>query len=115
MDLEDAASAREENRPQKQEKQPGDALTGSSKLVSGIMEKKMETTIVCRGYIGIMQKKMETTIVCRGYIGIMEKKMETSIVCRGYLGVMERRMDIYSMFIFLFQYPCITRSASLIP
>ena len=25
------------------------------------MEKKMETTIVCRGYFGIMEKKMETT------------------------------------------------------
>ena len=31
----------------------------------GIMEKKMETTLVYRGYIliGIMEKKMETTIV----------------------------------------------------
>ena len=45
----------------------------------GIMEKKMETTIVCWGYIGIMEKKMETTIVYWGYIGIMEKKMETTI------------------------------------
>ena len=25
------------------------------------MEKKMETTIVCWGYIGISEKKMETT------------------------------------------------------
>ena len=36
-----------------------------------------------RGYIGIMEKKMETTIVYwgyrGGYIGIMEKKMETTI------------------------------------
>ena len=41
------------------------------------------------GYIGIMEKKMETTIVWEvgfrvwglgsGYIGIMEKKMETTI------------------------------------
>ena len=29
--------------------------------------------------IGIMQKNMETTIVCWGYIGIMEKYMETTI------------------------------------
>ena len=28
----------------------------------GIVEKKMETTIVYKGYIGIMEKKMETTI-----------------------------------------------------
>ena len=49
----------------------------------------METTIVHRGYIGIMEKKMETTVVYwkikwkllfhRGYIGIMEKKMESPI------------------------------------
>ena len=36
------------------------------------------------GYLGIMEKKMETTImaymmgVYRGYIEIMEKKMETT-------------------------------------
>ena len=35
------------------------------------------------GYIGIMEQKMETTIVYRGYIGIMEKKMETTIM--GYI------------------------------
>ena len=29
------------------------------------------------GYIGIMENKMETTVVYWGYIGIMEKKMET--------------------------------------
>ena len=29
----------------------------------GIVEKKMETTIVYREYIGIMEKKMATTIV----------------------------------------------------
>ena len=28
----------------------------------GIMEKKMETTIVHWGYIGIMENKMETTL-----------------------------------------------------
>ena len=33
----------------------------------GIMEKKMETTIVYWGYIGIMENKMETTIM--GYTG----------------------------------------------
>ena len=44
----------------------------------GIMEKKMETTIVHGGYIGIMEKKMEATIVYGGYMGIMEKKMEAT-------------------------------------
>ena len=39
-----------------------------------------------------MEKKMETTIICRGYIGIMEKKLEYmkllyNIVYRGYVGV----------------------------
>ena len=34
----------------------------------GMMEKKMETTIVYWGYIGIMGKNMETTIM--GYIGV---------------------------------------------
>ena len=29
----------------------------------GIMEKKMETTIIYWGNMGIMEKKMETTIV----------------------------------------------------
>ena len=46
----------------------------------GIMENKMETTIVYWGYIGIMENKMETTIVYWGYTGIMENKMETTIV-----------------------------------
>ena len=31
------------------------------KLINGIMEKKMEATIIYWGYIGIMEKKMETT------------------------------------------------------
>ena len=44
----------------------------------GIMENKMETTIVYWGYIGIMEQKMETTILV--YIGVMEKKMETTIL-----------------------------------
>ena len=61
----------------------------------GIMEKKMETTIVYWGYIGIMEKKMETTvtIVYWGYMGIMEKKMETTIVYWGYIGILEKKME----------------------
>ena len=31
-------------------------------------------------YIGMMEKKMEVTVVYWGYIGIMEKKMETTII-----------------------------------
>ena len=34
---------------------------------------------LCRGYIGIMERKMETTIVYWACIGIMEKNMETTI------------------------------------
>ena len=34
------------------------------------------------GNIGIMEKKMEATIVYWGFIGIREKKMETTIVYR---------------------------------
>ena len=30
------------------------------------------------GYIGIMEEKMETTIIYWGYIGMMENKMETT-------------------------------------
>ena len=41
---------------------------------SGIMEKKMETTILYWGNIGM---------VCWGSIGILEKKMETIIVYQG--------------------------------
>ena len=33
--------------------------------------------LLYRSYIGIMENKMETTIVYWGYMGIMEKKMET--------------------------------------
>ena len=52
----------------------------------GIMEKKMETTILW-GYIvvilglfyfGITEKKMEATLVYWGYIRITENKMETT-------------------------------------
>ena len=59
----------------------------------GIMENKMETTIVYWGYIGIMENKMETTIVYWGYIGIMENKMETTIVYWGYIGIMKNKME----------------------
>ena len=38
-----------------------------------------------RGYIGIIENKMETTIVYRGYSGIMVHKMETTIVCVDHL------------------------------
>ena len=34
-------------------------------------------------YIGIMEKRMETTVIYWGYIGIMEKKMETTIIYWG--------------------------------
>ena len=44
----------------------------------GMIEKKMETTIVYWGYIAIMEKKMETTLVYWRYIGRMEKKIETT-------------------------------------
>ena len=41
-------------------------------LELGILEKKMETTIVYRGCIGIMEKKIETTIVGMGFrFGVM--------------------------------------------
>ena len=30
------------------------------------------------GYIGIMENKMDTTIVYRGYVGIMENKLGTT-------------------------------------
>ena len=40
----------------------------------------METTIICWGYIGIMEKKMETTIMENQ----MEKKMENDME---YIGV----------------------------
>ena len=32
------------------------------------------------GYMGIMEKKMEATVVYWGYIGIMETNMEATIV-----------------------------------
>ena len=46
----------------------------------GIMENKMETTIVCWGCMRIMENEMETTIVYWGSIGIMEIKMESGNV-----------------------------------
>ena len=66
---------------------------GENILVLGIMENKMETTIVYWGYIGIMENKMEATIVYWGYIGIMENKMEATIVYWGYIGIMENKME----------------------
>ena len=30
--------------------------------LKGVMEKKLEATIVCWGYVGIMEQRMETTI-----------------------------------------------------
>ena len=63
--------------------------------VLGIMENKVETTIVSWVYIKIMENKMDTTIVYWGYIGIMENKMGTTIVLwgiyRGNIGVMNER------------------------
>ena len=32
--------------------------------------------------VGIMEKKMETTLICWRYIGIMEKKMQTPHAAR---------------------------------
>ena len=37
-----------------------------------------------KDYIGIMENKMETTVVYWGSMGRMEKKMETTIM--GYIG-----------------------------
>ena len=54
--------------------------------VSGVVEKKMETTIIlglCSVYIGIMEKNMKTTIILglyRDYSGMTEKKAETFIM-----------------------------------
>ena len=44
-------------------------------IILGIMENKMETTIVYWGYIGVI-------------LGIMENRMEPTIVYGGYLRVM---------------------------
>ena len=44
-------------------------------------------------YIGIMEKKMETTIVCWGCMVIMETKMETSVVYWGCIGILEKNME----------------------
>ena len=57
------------------------SFRGPAGLHAGIMEKKMETTIVDGGYIGIMEKKMDTTVVGWGYIGIMEKQMGPQSAC----------------------------------
>ena len=69
------------------------------------MEIRMETTIVYWGCIGIMEKKMETTIM--GYIGVLNKgqgKLAESVaalapapsallLCWGYIGIMEKKME----------------------
>ena len=44
------------------------------------------------GYIGIVEKKMETTIISWGYIWIMEKKTETIIAYKG-LGLSPSPID----------------------
>ena len=44
----------------------------------------MEAARKCSLLLGIMENKMETTIVNWGYIGIMENKMETTIVHWAY-------------------------------
>ena len=41
------------------------------------------------GILGIMEKRMETTIVYWGYIGLMEKKMEATIVVIGIQALAE--------------------------
>ena len=64
----------------------------------GIMEKKIETTIVYWGYKGIMEKKIETTIVYWGYIRIMEKKIETTTVYWGHIGIMEKKMETTTVY-----------------
>ena len=46
-------------------------------------------------HIGIMEKKMETTIVYWNYIGITEKKMETTIVTWNHMGIMEKESGNY--------------------
>ena len=53
--------------------------------LAGIVENRMETTIVYRGHMGIMENKKEASIVYRGFMGIMENKMETTIVCVDHL------------------------------
>ena len=52
-----------------------------------------------RGYIGIVEQKMETTIVYGGNIGIMENEMEATILgsCQNYgpfLGTLNIRCRI---------------------
>ena len=53
----------------------GHILLGYFGLKIGIMENRMETTGIIRGYIGIIWGL---------YIGILENKMETTIM--GYIG-----------------------------
>ena len=62
-------------------------------LIHGVMENRLEATIVYWGYIGAMETKMETTTVYGGYIGIMESRMEAAIVYWGYIGIMAKKME----------------------
>ena len=59
----------------------------------GIMEQNMEATIVHWGYMGTMEENMEATIVYWGYMGITENKKEATIVYWGYMGIMEKKME----------------------
>ena len=56
-----------------------EARVGVGVLI-GVMEKKMETTII--GYISIQD-----------FIGIMEKKVETTILCGEYSGYVGMHQD----------------------
>ena len=66
---------------------------GWSLIILGLMEKRMEASMVCWGYLGRMEKKMETTMVYWSYTGIVKKKMETTMVYSGYIWIMEKKMD----------------------
>ena len=81
----------------------------------GLMEKKMETTIVHWGYIGVLLGLYWGYIgvilgLYWGYIGIMEKKekgncysilglyrddgkMETTTECGDHIGIMDKKME----------------------
>ena len=67
-------------------------------LTLGVMEKKMETTIMENQMEKKMENEMETReymrIIIFGYIGIMAKKMETSIVYCGILGYWKRKWKL---------------------
>ena len=46
-------------------------------------ESKRRRLPAYQGYIGILERKMEATIVYQGYMGIMTKKMEATIEFSG--------------------------------